>query len=326
MKKMSTMKEFSINEKSIIPSLPPNFHKSLFFTEIQYQTKPSKNIKKYLINLYIQGIDYYSSTKQQDLSLYFQTKLLNLMKEVDYFEKTLSKKETEININIDSEKKNILSKAENIENNIYQIIDKEMQEQKNKFLNNLSIKKKYFRFKRINSIKFRRKSSAFNADLRSKKPGSIRISKRVSIDLTNTLYQKVGDKNNIIFNKIENGLNGLDRINTLLFIGYTKKLKKYTKEEINIMNERIKKYYEYIRSKNELILLYDDFEDKNADDAKAIKEQIKIIEKEWEDYENNIKKNKDENKNYGLVNIERDNLDKIMENISKKIKEYNIVD
>ena len=138
------MKEFSINEKSIIPSLPPNFHKSLFFTEIQYQTKPSKNIKKYLINLYIQGIDYYSSTKQQDLSLYFQTKLLNLMKEVDYFEKTLSKKETEININIDSEKKNILSKAENIENNIYQIIDKEMQEQKNKFLNNLSIKKKIF--------------------------------------------------------------------------------------------------------------------------------------------------------------------------------------
>ena len=121
-------------------------------------------------------------------------------------------------------------------------------------------------------------------------------------------------------------MNGLDRINTLLFIGYTKKLKKYTKEEINIMNERIKKYYEYIRSKNELILLYDDFEDKNADDAKAIKEQIKIIEKEWEDYENNIKKNKDKNKNYGLVNIERDNLDKIMENISKKIKEYNIVD
>ena len=144
MKKMSKMKEFSINEKSIIPSLPPNFHKSLFFTEIQYQTKPSKNIKKYLINLYIQGIDYYSSTNQQDLSLYFQTKLLNLMKEVDYFEKTLSKKETEININIDSEKKNILSKAENIENNIYQIIDKEMQEQKNKFLNNLSIKKKIF--------------------------------------------------------------------------------------------------------------------------------------------------------------------------------------
>ena len=105
MQKTLTMKTFSNPGISIIPKLPQNYHKSLFFTEIQYKSNPSKKIKKYLINLYIQGIDYYSSTKKQDLSLYFQTKLLNLMKEVDYFENFLSRKESLINIYTESKKK-----------------------------------------------------------------------------------------------------------------------------------------------------------------------------------------------------------------------------
>ena len=53
----------------IIPKLPNNFHKSLFFNEIEYQKNPTKKLRRQLINLYIQGIDYYNIHNKKDLSL-----------------------------------------------------------------------------------------------------------------------------------------------------------------------------------------------------------------------------------------------------------------
>ena len=141
-----------INQKSIktliIPHLPNNFHESLFFSEIQYQENPTKKLRNNLINLYIQGIDYYNSQNKKDLSLYFQTKLLNTMKEIDYFEKTITKKsgekEKEINSFIDEEKQKILEKEKNISDKIDKVLNEQLRGQQNQFLVNLNMKKNLY--------------------------------------------------------------------------------------------------------------------------------------------------------------------------------------
>jgi len=321
-KKLRTIKSL------IIPELPPNFHESLFFTEIEYQKNPSKHLKKYLINLYIQGVDYYATTNQKDLSLYFQTKLLNIMKGVDYFEKISLKKfdENDLDTLIESQKEKILNQEKNIENNVDNFIEEQLKGQQDQFLKNLNAKKKLMKFKRINSVNIKRKSIQINKSaLYTNKLKTSQLNKKVSVDLTSSLIQKENDKNksgNTIFSKVENALNGLDRINTLLIIEYTKKLRQYMKNELQSMNERIDKYNEYIKTKNELNLIYEEIEDKNGDEAKSIKEQIDLVKKEWEEFN---KKNIGENDKYSdIAQIGEKNLDNFVDNLYKKIEDINI--
>ena len=321
-KKLRTIKSL------IIPELPPNFHESLFFTEIEYQKNPSKHLKKYLINLYIQGVDYYATTNQKDLSLYFQTKLLNIMKGVDYFEKISSKKfdENDLDTLIESQKEKILNQEKNIENNVDNFIEEQLKGQQDQFLKNLNAKKNLMKFKRINSVNIKRKSIQINKSaLYTNKLKTSQLNKKVSVDLTSSLIQKENDKNksgNTIFSKVENALNGLDRINTLLIIEYTKKLRQYMKNELQSMNERIDKYNEYIKTKNELNLIYEEIEDKNGDEAKSIKEQIDLVKKEWEEFN---KKNIGENDKYSdIAQIDEKNLDNFVDNLYKKIEDLNI--
>ena len=321
-KKLRTIKSL------IIPELPPNFHESLFFTEIEYQKNPSKHLKKYLINLYIQGVDYYATTNQKNLSLYFQTKLLNIMKGVDYFEKISSKKfdENDLDTLIESHKEKILNQEKNIENNVDNFIEEQLKGQQDQFLKNLNAKKNLMKFKRINSVNIKRKSIQINKSaLYTNKLKTSQLNKKVSVDLTSSLIQKENDKNksgNTIFSKVENALNGLDRINTLLIIEYTKKLRQYMKNELQSMNERIDKYNEYIKTKNELNLIYEEIEDKNGDEAKSIKEQINLVKKEWEEFN---KKNIGENDKYSdIAQIDEKNLDNFVDNLYKKIEDLNI--
>ena len=323
-----TIKKLRTIKSLIIPELPPNFHESLFFTEIEYQKNPSKHLKKYLINLYIQGVDYYATTNQKDLSLYFQTKLLNIMKGVDYFEKISSKKfdENDLDTLIESQKEKILNQEKNIENNVDNFIEEQLKGQQDQFLKNLNAKKNLMKFKRINSVNIKRKSIQINKSaLYTNKLKTSQLNKKVSVDLTSSLIQKENDKNkssNTIFSKVENALNGLDRINTLLIIEYTKKLRQYMKSELQSMNERIDKYNEYIKTKNELNLIYEEIEDKNGDEAKSIKEQIDLVKKEWEEFN---KKNIGENDKYSdIAQIDEKNLDNFVDNLYKKIEDLNI--
>ena len=312
----------------IIPKLPPNFHESLFFTEIQYQKNPSNHLKKYLINLYIQGVDYYATTNQKDLSLYFETKLLNIMKSVDYFEKITSKKfdENDLDTLVESQKEKILNQEKNIENNIDNFLKEQLKGQQDQFLTKLNMKKKLMRFKRINSVNIKRKSVQTNTlDFNKNKISTSQLNKKVSIDLTSSLFPKENDKNktsNNVFSKVENALNGLDRINTLLIIEYTKKLRQYMKNELQSMNERIDKYNEYIKTKNELNIIYDEIEDKNGEEAKGIREQIDIVKKEWEEFN---KKNIGENDKYSdIAQMDEKNLDNFLDNLYKKIEDISI--
>ena len=325
-----------INPKSIksliIPHLPKNFHESLFFSEIQYQQNPTKKLRSYLINLYIQGIDYYNSQNKKDLSLYFQTKLLNIMKGIDYFENTITKKsgerEIEIDSNIDEEKQKILEKEKNISDKFDKVINEELRGQQNQFLVNLNMKKNLTRLKRISSATTERKSISNSLGTHNKKYNNLTLSKKVSVDLSSSLFHKEKDnKNNnnkntnTVFSKIENALNGLDRINTLLIIEYTKKLRQYMKNELQKIEERLNKYNEYNKNKNELNLIYEEIEDKNGEEAKGIKEQIDLIEKEWKE---NNKKNEDDNKFNDKVIFDEKNLDNFIDNLYKKIEEIDL--
>ena len=327
-------KKLKIIKSLIIPQLPSDFHQSLFFSEIEYKKNPSKQLRKQLINLYMQGIDYYNTKNKKDLSLYFQTKLLNIMKGVDYFEKILEKKteenEDEIDKFIETKKFKCLQQEKNIENNLNKNITEQLKGQEDQFLHNLSIKKKLIRYKRINSVSgiFRRNTTHNNLGINNKKLISSQLNKKVSVDFSSAFISKEIDKNknsnsNSIFSKIENSLNGLDRINTLLILEYVKKLKQYMKNEIQNINEITNKYKNYIKIRNELNLIYKEFDDKNDEGAKCIKEQMDLNEKEWE----NSYKNKDINeidKYSDIVQFDEKNLDNFVNNIFKKIEEFNI--
>ena len=94
------------------------------------------------------------------------------------------------------------------------------------------------------------------------------------------------------------------------------------KKELQSMNERIDKYNEYIKSKNQLNLIYEEIEDKNGDEAKALKEQIDIYKKEWDEFN---KKNLGENDKYGdIVKLESKNIDDLVDNLFNKIEEINL--
>lgn len=307
----------------IVPKLPKDFHKSLFFSEIEYQKYPNKKLRNQLINLYIQGIDYYNIQNQKDLSLYFQTKLLDIMKGgIDYFEKRVEKEfeENKIDINnyIEEQMQSCFDQEKKIDVNINNVLEENLKEQKEQLFEKIKSKKKLLKFKRINSVNIKRKTLQNSLKFKSTKTkGHI---KRVSADINFELISNNKNKNsNPIFSKIENALNNLDRINTLLIIEYTKKLKKHMKNEFQKMDETMNKYNEYIKSKNQLYLIYDSIDDKNEDDAKNIKEQIDSVVKEWEEFK--LKNSKYDNKNNKIVEFDNNNLDDFVDNLYKKLEE-----
>ena len=307
----------------IVPKLPKDFHKSLFFSEIEYQKYPTKKLRNQLINLYIQGIDYYNIQNQKDLSLYFQTKLLDIMKGgIDYFEKRVEKEfeENKIDINnyIEEQMQSCFDQEKKIDGNINNVLKENLKEQKEQLFEKIKSKKKLLKFKRINSVNIKRKMLQNSLIFKSTKTkGHI---KRVSADINFELIPNNKNKNsNPIFSKIENALNNLDRINTLLIIEYTKKLKKHMKNEFQKMDQTMNKYNEYIKSKNQLYLIYDSIDDKNEDDAKNIKEQIDSVVKEWEEFK--LKNSKYDNKNNEIVEFDNNNLDDFVDNLHKKLEE-----
>ena len=307
----------------IVPKLPKDFHKSLFFSEIEYQKYPTKKLRNQLINLYIQGIDYYNIQNQKDLSLYFQTKLLDIMKGgIDYFEKRVEKEfeENKIDINnyLEEQMQSCFDQEKKIDGNINNVLKENLKEQKEQLFEKIKSKNKLVKFKRINSVNIKRKT--LQNSLKFKSTKSKGHFKRVSADINFELISNNKNKNsNPIFSKIENALNNLDRINTLLIIEYTKKLKKHMKNEFQKMDETMNKYNEYIKSKNQLYLIYDSIDDKNEDDAKNIKEQINSVVKEWEEFK--LKNSKYDNKNNEIVEFDNNNLDDFVDNLYKKLEE-----
>ena len=251
------------------------------------------------------------------------------MKGTDYFEKISSKKIEENNIDelIQSKKDNILNQEKNLDDNINEFIKQQLKEQQDKFFTNLNAKKKLMKFKRKNSSKLKRKTiQNNNLESFSKKISfNNKLAKKVSVDLTSSLINKDNEKNKIgnnVFSKVENAINGLDRINTLLIIQYTKMLKNYMKKEFQSMNKRINKYNEYIKAKNELNLIYEQFEDKDSEEAKSIEEQINLCKKEWEEF--NIKNLGENDKYSNMAQFDEKNLDNFINNIYKKIEDINL--
>ena len=307
-----------LNPERILPKLDDNFHESIFFLEIQFGKTPTKEIKEQLINYYIKGVDYYTSINQKDFSLYFQTKLLNIMKDQDHFEKTIQNKliEEDYKEKID----NIINNANDASNTI----NDEIQKQKEQFLFNLSFKKKYNRLKRFNSLKI--KSNTKNKLLHntSIRKDSFQIEKKISTDLpvfNNKLNNNINKtSSNSLFSKIDNTLVDFDKINTLLIIEYTKKLKQYAKMQMELIDKKTDKYLDYIQTNNKLNLLYDDIPDKNEDDAKNIKMQINLNREEWKKFDKseNVEENDDIKLN--LVD-EKIIAKKALDNIFKKINE-----
>ena len=198
------------NNERIIPKLENNFHESLFLLEIQFKKTPTKEIKEKLINYYIKGVDYYTGINQRDFSLYFQTKLLNIMKEQDHFERTIKNKMVEEDY---TDKINEIMKKYNEINDVPKnTINDEFQKQKENFLFNLAFKKKYKRL-RFKSSKVVSNTKNMLASKSRKDLEQLR--KKTSIDLPiyhNKLKSKLN--NNLIFTKIDNTLIDFNKINT----------------------------------------------------------------------------------------------------------------
>ena len=184
---------------------------------------------------------------------------------------------------IEEETQRCINQEKLMEVNINKVIKVHLKEQKNQFLTSLNGKRKLIKFKRINSVNFKRKTLQNSLKIKENKLKNIPFLKRVSADIS--LTEKEKNKNtNPIFSKIDNALINLDKINALLIIEYTKKLKQHMKKEIQKMDETIKKYNEYIKIKNEYNIIYDSIEDKNEKDAKDLQEQIDSINNEWEEF------------------------------------------
>ena len=308
----------SIPSQLIIPKLDSNFHESVFFLEIQFRKTPTKEIKEKLIKYYIKGVDYYTSTNQKDFSLYFQTKLLNIIKEQDHFEKTVQSKLIE---------EDYKEKINNILNNTKdasKTINEEIEKQKENFLFNLSFKKKYKKLKRFNSLKVTSNTKRKLSHSSNIRKESINYAKRTSTDLplfNNKLNNNINKSySNSFFSKIDNSLVDCDKINTLLIIEYTKKLKQYAKMQMELIDKKTDKYLDYIQINNELNLLYDDIPDKNGEDAKSIKLQIDLNKEEWEKFEKSTINEDNDDKKFQIVD-EKIVTDKALDNLCKKINE-----
>ena len=127
---------------------------------------------------------------------------------------------------------------------------------------------------------------------------------------------------NTLFSKIDNTLIDFDKINTLLIIEYTKKLKQYAKLKLELMDKKTDKYLNYIQIDNELNLLYEDLPEKNGEEAENIKSQIKINKDEWELFDKNEQKEDIEKENNLKEKINEKNIsNKILDNVFRKINE-----
>ena len=315
-------------KQRIIPVLDDNFHESIFFLEIQYKKTPVKEIKDKLINYYIKGVDYYTSTNHKDFSLYFQTKLLNIMKEQDHFERTIEAKMKEENL---TEKINeMVNKAKNIDTFQKNTIDDEIQKQKDQFLFNLSFKKKYKKLRKYNSFRVSVNKKEFN--LNSRKDSS-KVAKKSSLDLTNFIKNNKSNStnksnnknnNNSLFSKIDNTLVDFDKLNTLSIIEYVKRLNLFSKLQMESSDKKISEYMKYIQIDNELNLLYEGLPDKDNEDGENIKKQIDENRDGWKlfEKENNNEDIIKENKLKETVNKKNiANLDKVLDNAFKKMNE-----
>ena len=311
----------NLKKDKIIPKLDDNFQQSIFFLEIKFRITPTKEIKEKLIDYYIKGVDFYTSTNQKDFSLYFQTKLLNIMKEQDHFEKTIENKLVEKD---QKEKINfLLNKAKEMNTTPKNTINNEIQKQEDQFLFNLAQKKKQKKYKRFNSLKINNNTQNKLA-FRSRKE-SAKLEKKGSLDLpgfNNKLNNPNKINNNPIFSKIDNALIDFDKINTLIIIEYSKKLKQFAKLKMELMDKKTDKYLSYIQTNNELNLLYDDLPDKNGEDALNIKTQINLNKEEWETYNKNEESKDIEKENYLKQKINDKNIvDNILDNAVKKLNE-----
>jgi len=303
--------------------LEKNFHESVFFLEIKYKKNPTKEMKEKLIEYYIKGVEYYNSINEKDLSLSFQTKLLYLMKKEDYFENIINSRNKDLlEEKIEREKaKKILKEEKDIDERQRSIINGEIQKQKDQFLSKLSQKKKNKKLKKVITRRF---SYNKNVQLGNSIRNSVRIFKKSSLELASMNNKLNKDNSNSIFNKIDNILIDLNKINTLLIIDYTKNMKHYAKFLMDSIEKKTDKYMNYKRVENDLNLLYEDLPDKDADDAKTIKSQIDANRDEWELYE---KKEDEETKGNGSLSekISDKNLallsEQLLDNILKKSKE-----
>ena len=328
------------SKKLITLKLDDNFHESLFFLEIQYEKTPTKKIKDKLTDYYMKAIDYYSSKhSKKDFSLYFQSKLLSLLKGEDYFEKVTKAAENE-NI-IEEEKKELnylLTKEKKLHQDSKRIIQNDLNKQSKDFLLKLTSKLKN-RHKR--SRKFRASFSSEIAPmnfLKSLNDGEKNfMRKKNSIDLT-AHFQDVNNKNDYfnkknkegnVLNKIDNIVNDFERVNTIIIIDYVKKLKKLIKlknESVNNLNDQ---FLNYSQANNELNLLYEGIEDKDSEEGIGIKKQIDQNEEDWKKAnkkyldENEEIKNKYINKKYSKEK-ENSEIKESVENILKKIKDLMI--
>lgn len=309
-------------KERIIPKLDDNFHESIFFLEIKFSKTPTKEIKEKLIDYYIKGVDYYTSTNQKDFSLYFQTKLLNIMKDVDTFEKIVEnklvdEKEQKEKINL------LLNKAKDMDTKPKYTINNEIQKQQDQFLFNLAQKKKQKKFKRFNSLKISNNTKN-RLTFRSRKE-SVKLEKKGSMDISgfrNNLNNSNKTNNNPIFSKIDNALVDFDKINTLIIIEYSKKLRQFAKMKMEITDKKTDKYLNYIRTNNELNLLYEDLPDKTGDEAENMKTQINLNREEWELYDKNEEKQEVEKENNLRQKINEKNIaDKILDKVIMKINE-----
>jgi hypothetical protein len=311
-------------KERIIPKLDENFHESIFFLEIQYKKTPLKEIKEKLINYYIKGVDYYTGNNQKDFSLYFQTKLLNIMKEQDHFEKTIKSKLKEEDTK--AKIKEILEKANDVDLIKKNTINTDLQKQKEQFLFNLSYKKRLRRrtLKRFKTLKVMRDTK----NKMSRKLSAVdSFCKKNSLEdvISPKSSNKSNNKNNTVFTKVDNTVIDLNKINTLLIMEYVKKLKHIEKMELEHVEQKTKKYSDYIQFNKQLNLLYEDLPDKNSEEAENIKSQININEEEWDKYdkESNIKDiiNKDNNLKNKINVKDIPNIDKVLDAIIKKMNE-----
>ena len=314
----------NLKKERVVPKLDDNFHETIFFLEIKFRKTPTKEIKEKLINYYIKGVDYYTSTNQKDFSLYFQTKLLNIMKDQDHFEKTIQSKLKEEDFK--GKIKEILNEAKENDDNGKNALNNDIQKQKEQFLFNLSFKKKYNRLKRFNSLKITSNTKQKLA-FKSRKDSEI-FGKKNSIDLPvfnnklNNVINKNNNNNNTIFSKIDNTLIDFDKINTLLIIEYTKKLKQYAKIKLELMDKKTDKYLNYIETDNQLNILYDDLPDKNGEEAENLKNQIKLNKQEWELFDKSEQREDIEKENSLKDKINEKNIsDKVLDNFFCKISE-----
>ena len=315
---MSDKKKLKVD----ISVVPEDFYESIFFSEIEYKNHPSKVLKNKLISLYIQAVDYHTAKNENDISLYFQNKLLHMLQRQDDL----------IKVEINEEEQN--KKIEEIVNDVKKIekaqndaLNNDMKKQKEKFLGNLYKKKRVQKLKKQYSSKISDKEKEFKfKHIPLLKKNSIDISKKVNDKILNTYMNIVKYKkkeNDSIFDSVDNCLKGFNKINSFLIVEYSKKLKEFAKQRFDLESKAFNKYLNYKGINNDINMLYENCMDEKNDEAKKLKEQIAINQKELDKFNNDCKlEEKIIQKNISKIINSKDikNLDSVLDDIFNKIQ------